>query len=405
MRVAYVAPYQGKDLRTRRPIIDNLALAANLKIELIAELLASAGHEVEVLSQGEVGERSFALYPAFQEVPRFHPAIPVHYCSALPVRRVQGAWSTFQMLRLLRTRHREAPFDLVIIYNFKLPQVFAALFAVRTMGLPVILEYEDDALVNVLGQAESGTRAYLDRRMVRIVLKSVSGCIGVSPHLLSQAPAGVPKLLLRGVIGQDIIADGNGDSVARHNWVVFSGTHSRAKGLEPLVDAWRMAPPRGWQLHIAGYGELTEQLEKKAAGDQTIVFHGLLNREQNARLLRQAKIGINPHELSHTPGNVFAFKIIEYLAAGTHVLTTPMGELESELERGITYMPDNRPETIAASLSRIIDAKQFDRTAMEAARRTYSPELLSIALDRILHDVVPNARTHRSEPFIVPRLD
>src|SRR4051794_35274056 len=105
MRVAYIAPYQGKDLRNRRPIIDNLALAANLKIELIAELLVSAGHHVEVLSQGEVGECSFTLYPAFQESPRFHPAIAVHYCSALPIRRVQGAWSTLQMLQLLRKRH------------------------------------------------------------------------------------------------------------------------------------------------------------------------------------------------------------------------------------------------------------------------------------------------------------
>ena len=157
-----------------------------------------------------------------------------------------------------------------------------------------------------------------------------------------------------------------------------------------------MAPPVGWQLHIAGHGELTEQLEKKAAGDKTIVFHGLLDREQNARLLRQSKIGINPHELSQTPGNVFAFKIIEYLAAGTHVLTTPMGELESELEQGVTYIPDNRPETIAASLTRIIEGQLFDRTAMDAARRTYSPESLSISLDRLMRDVVSNARLHRA---------
>ena len=93
---------------------------------------------------------------------------------------------------------------------------------------------------------------------------------------------------------------------------------------------------------------------------------------------------------------MFAFKIVEYLATGTHVLTTPMGELEPELEHGITYIPDNRPETIAASFTRIIEGKLFDRTAMDAARRMYSPESLSIALDRLMRDVVSNARVHRA---------
>jgi len=63
-----------------------------------------------------------------------------------------------------------------------------------------------------------------------------------------------------------------------------------------------------------------------------------------------ATIGINPHHVSETPGNVFAFKIIEYLASGAHVITTPMGPLEKELEAGVTYMPDNSPATIAAAL-------------------------------------------------------
>jgi hypothetical protein len=118
MRIAYIAPYQGPALREQRPIVENLALAANLKIELIAELLQSRQHEIEVLSQGEVGARRFKLYPAFQETLTSHSGIPVHYCSALPVRFVMGFWSTWQMLRLLRSKHREAPFDVVIIYNF-----------------------------------------------------------------------------------------------------------------------------------------------------------------------------------------------------------------------------------------------------------------------------------------------
>ena len=108
--------------------------------------------------------------------------------------------------------------------------------------------------------------------------------------------------------------------------------------------------PIGWGLHIAGDGELSDRLQRLAANSRGIIFGAVLNRSQNARLLCSAKIGINPHDLSAKPGNVFAWKIIEYLAAGTHVISTPMGTLEPEIESGITYMPNNKAAKCAADL-------------------------------------------------------
>jgi hypothetical protein len=42
---------------------------------------------------------------------------------------------------LFKARHSAAPFDLVIIYNLKGPQVVCANYAIRRLGLPVVLEY------------------------------------------------------------------------------------------------------------------------------------------------------------------------------------------------------------------------------------------------------------------------
>ena len=197
----------------------------------------------------------------------------------------------------------------------------------------------------------------------------------------------MPKVLLRGVVSENILKVGRDVSRRRKNWVVFSGTHSKAKGLEPLLESWRMLKPQGWELHIAGYGDKTDALQRAAEGDRSIVFHGLLNREENARLLGESTIGINPHDLSETPGNVFAFKIIEYLAAGTHVVTTPMGPLETELEAGITYMPDNSAKTIAATLRAVIDERSFERRATQAAHDLYGPVAVSKSLDELLGQV------------------
>ena len=125
-----------------------------------------------------------------------------------------------------------------------------------------------------------------------------------------------------------------------------------------------------------------------ARGDDSIVFHGMLDRAQNAALLSTALIGINPHDVSSTPGNVFAFKIIEYLAAGAHVVTTPMGDLEAELEYGITYIPDNSIETIALALKKVIHERIYERTATRPAGDTYGPVAVELALDRLVRKVL-----------------
>jgi glycosyltransferase involved in cell wall biosynthesis len=392
MRIAYIAPYQGRELLERRPILRNLALAGNVKIEVISELLNKTAHQVDVISQGEVIEQTLRFYGGFAEARRFHPAVSVQYASTLAVRFLRGPWSTWRTLSLFKRLHRDNPYDVVIIYNLKQPQVVCADYAIRRLGLPVVFEYEDDAFVDLDGRAVRGLRSRFYLSHAKKLIDATSACIGVSPFLLSRVPATIPQMLLRGVVDEQIVLAGKQPIESRPFRVVFSGTHFRSKGLEPLIVAWNHLRPPGWELHIAGRGELTSRLETLAAPNKTIVFHGLLDRVANAQLLSSARIAINPHDISQTPGNVFAFKIIEYLAAGAHCVTTPMGPLEPSLEAGVTYMPTNTPETIASTLKRVIDDRLYDRIATVAAQQTYGPGAVSKALDGLL------ARVTRSVP-------
>src|SRR5262249_4153716 len=118
-------------------------MSNRIKIELIAQLLYANGHDVEVFSYGEVDRIGLRFYPAFTEPEPFHPRIPVRYISALAIRRVYGLWGRLGMLSLLNARHRALPFDLIMIFNLKPPQLAAAGYALRRR-IPLILEYEDD---------------------------------------------------------------------------------------------------------------------------------------------------------------------------------------------------------------------------------------------------------------------
>lgn len=398
MRIAYIAPYQGPTLLKRRPIVRNRSMSNRVKIELIATLLQECSHEVEIISQGEVIEPSCTFYPSFSEPERFHPQIPIYYGSVLPVRRLNGLWSNTWTLNILKNRHRAKPFDLVIIFNLKGPQVACANYAIRNVGLPVVLEYEDDKFVNVEGEAGDGFVWKREIRAVRRLLELVSGCTAVSPHLLSQVPAGVPTLLLRGIVGADVIQSSEVLNGAKKNMVLFSGTHIHSNGIAQLIEGWRSVVLPEWELHITGYGQLTDELRKMAESVQGVVFHGLVSRPELVRLMCSAKICINPHHVSQTPGNVFAFKIIEYLAAGAHVVTTPMGSLEKELEAGITYMPNNTPQTIAATLQQVIRERRYERNARKAAHHIYGPEAISKSLDALVRQVRTTAGQKNTLP-------
>jgi glycosyltransferase involved in cell wall biosynthesis len=385
MRIAYIAPYQGPDLVKHRPIVRNLSLAARVKIGLVSELLQKSSHSLEILSQGEVIERKLKFYPGFREPETLDGNIPIYYSSALPVRFFNGLWSSWSTLRLFKARHRVAPFDIVVIYNLKPPQVACANYAIQRLGLPVILEYEDDAFRGIWGN--SGTRLTAKHYLssAKRLLRSFSGCIAASPYLLSETSASIPKLLLRGVVAEAFL---NCNKSGKKNWVVFSGTLEQTQGLEQLIKAWQMLEMPDWELHIAGQGSIMAALQEMAKDNPSIIFHGLLNRDENARLLCMAKLGMNPQDPPRALGTVFAFKIIEYLAAGMHVITTPRGMLEPELEAGISYIKDNSPASIAAGLKKAISDRLYDCTAEQAALQIYGPGTVSRSLDGLFKQVI-----------------
>lgn len=397
MRIAYITPYQGKTLIERRPVVANRSMSNAVKIELISRLLHSKGHDVEVFSYGEVERAEFRFYPAFQDPDPFHPDIPVHYISALPIRRIYGLWAQSRTRELLHRRHRASPFDVIIIFNFKPPQLASARYAVRH-GIPLILEYEDDAFRSMAWEPDKGLLTRYYHRTYRRILASIAGCMAVTPYLLSHAPAAVPKLLLRGVVGDDVVAASDRFRNSKRNIVLFSGTHISWNGPEELIRAWRSLSLPGWELHITGYGDMTESLREMTRDTSGIVFHGLVSRAQLVDLMASAKVCVSPQRVSDRPGDQFPFKVIEYLAAGAHVLMTPMGGLETDMEQGITYMPDNNPATIAAALTQVIAEQKYLRTSASLVQLRYGQTEVSASIDRLLTSAVGLRRGGATAP-------
>ena len=71
------------------------------------------------------------------------------------------------------------------------------------------------------------------------------------------------------------------------------------------------------------------------------------------------------------------------MAAGAHVIATPMGTLEKEIEDGLTYLPSNDPQAIAATIQEVVQERRWERNVATLVWKT-GPVAVAAAIDKLL---------------------
>ena len=324
MKVLYVTNYQGRAVVAQRGHRRNRTLGPSRKVELFVRGLLGAGHEVDVVSPATVAEDTLRWHPGFVEREAACGGAPVHYLGGWDLRRANLLVASGALRRFLATAAR---YDVVFLYNlewyFLKPVVD---FCART-GTPLTVEYEDDA-VAIVG---SRLRAWHERRGRRAIAEarlSVSGVVAVSPELLRQL--GVENgVVIPGLVGEDTLAleIKAGPAGARPLRLVYTGGISHEKGPDLLVAAAdRLGFPV--EVDVVGNGRDLVQLRQQAARCASKVrIHGEVSRESLVEILGGADVAVNPHRMPPgRSGQIFPFKMVEYIGAGLPVVTSRLGE-------------------------------------------------------------------------------
>lgn len=348
MKIAYIAGYQGPELIKKRTVIKNRALAGTRKIGMVITALSKAGHDVTVLSHGIDANNNFRYSKSFSE--EIENNVFITYASSFGCKGLNVLFALSSLFFLFKKVHKNNKIDIVILYNLALPEVFVGIYA-NFLKIPIILEYEDSAFVSRYGKVD--LKSFFRRTYLSFVINKLSGCFAPSPELLSEIGSN-NSYLLRGVVGNSLLEKINNSAIKKENIVLFAGSHNKSKGLDLLLKGWVLEKIPGWELHICGYGALTEELKEKYKDNLDIVFHGFVSNQILSELLVKAKICINPHRESANVGNVFPFKLIEYIVSGSHVISSRMGKFEKEFESVITYLPDLSPDNINNTIKEVI---------------------------------------------------
>lgn len=225
--------------------------------------------------------------------------------------------------------------------------------ACRAMGVPVVLHLH--------AQMENYYRALpmLPQRLARAVFLAASGVVVIGPAARRfvletlRVPAHRVDVIINGVPGATATPGPIIGYEARR--LLFLGNLSDRKGVLDLLRA--LASPQldksRLQLTLVGGGDISRYHRKaREMGVESLVrFEGWCDQDRTRQLLASSHALVLP---SHD--EVLPLAILEALAHGVAVVTTPVGEIPLLLTDGCNalFVAPRDPASLAAGLQRVL---------------------------------------------------
>ncbi len=148
----------------------------------------------------------------------------------------------------------------------------------------------------------------------------------------------------------------------KKNAIMYAGSIPFGFGLENLVEAFKSIDVPAMELWIFGEGPMHDYFVSASKQDSRIKFYGFMQREKLFKYEKEAKLLINTRspEDEYTRYS-FPSKTYEYLASRTPFLTTWLDGFPDEYREYLFVMRDNKPETIAAKIKKVLEMPEKDR--------------------------------------------
>ena len=170
-------------------------------------------------------------------------------------------------------------------------------------------------------------------------------------------------------------------------YVLYFGRLDDEKGVNILLDAWRLVNPKFGSLWIVGSGEAEEELKVQASrlGLENVVFQPFMKKQDLLEVVRNARFVIVP-SLWHDNAPMATY---EAMACGKPVVGSKLGGLMDQIENGETgiLVEPGNPEMLAKTISGLWnDDKRICEMGIRARQRmetTFSADKHLSTLNRI----------------------
>jgi colanic acid/amylovoran biosynthesis glycosyltransferase len=269
-----------------------------------------------------------------------------------------------------------------------IPQGVAALLGARRVPM----------LVTTLGGDLYGLRDPLSRWLIRAVVSRATAIttmnedmrqrlieLGADPDRTHVLPMGANVVAVRAIAGECTQVEGR---------VLFVGRLVEKKGLAVLIDALRMMPHEGLEVHVVGDGPLRAELTDRAAG-LPIKFLGALRERNLAAQYGEAEIVVFPSVRAKSGDqDGLPVAMLEAMAAGRAVIASDLPGLGDAIENGVSgvLVPAGDPGALAAQLTGLLHSpseRQHLEAGALARSENYSLATIAARYLKLLDDIRP----------------
>jgi glycosyltransferase involved in cell wall biosynthesis len=284
----------------------------------------------------------------------------------------------------------------ILSYNVTIPAAPFLWLAARLTGSLLVASLND---VNLPGETvPDGWAERLDFALHRFWLPHWDGFITVTPATVEDLAPGVPYVVVEG--GVDALPPEPAPQGDGPFTMVLAGKLAAHNGVRLMLDAFSLLDGPGWRLEIAGSGPLEEDARAAAALDPRIRCHGLLDWPAVQRLYAEAGLALNLR-LTRAVATRYFFpsKLMEMLACGIPVLSTPCSHVREVYRHCLFLLEDETAEGLAGRLRAIAALGPAERRAVAqrargVARTRLAWPVQGARVRRFLADLAWRGRSH-----------
>lgn len=131
--------------------------------------------------------------------------------------------------------------------------------------------------------------------------------------------------------------------------ILYAGALEDYNGIGPLLEAMDLLEPGLATLRIVGNGSLQEEVATRCLGGNS-EYLGLVTHSEVERLITESDLLVNLRDTSHPVAHFsFPSKLVEYLASGVPVLSTPV-VTDRDFMDAVYITEDLAPSSIALAI-------------------------------------------------------
>ena len=241
----------------------------------------------------------------------------------------------------------------------------------RSLGIPYVIHIHGSRFHETWPSQHPALRRTVDKMLLRSAAIVVLGKYWAN-HVTKNLPSAGKKIQILPNATPARAERHREDRAGRRLRITFLGALGERKGSPQLIEALgRLTDLPCWEATIAGNGEVSQHkaFARNNGIAERVDFPGWLDRARVDELLSDTDIFVLPSFAENLP-----MAILEALAHGVPVISTPVGAIPDIVEPGVTGLltPPGDVDALSKALRQLIEAPDLRRAMGSAARRAHA---------------------------------